>query len=336
MTCPDSRGFSRQAVLGVGRDGVRHLDQSARLSQLLTTAHASCDVPYYSPTSRPCSLCVDWALQSDDMPNSRLFRYLQYTKCGCPPAQAGSCEDVVSYDEAWLFASADIAAATGSVQPTFATLPAGDVGLLAHNRTQPGVGPGVGSEVVGAGVGSEGPDPSCKLAQLAGCYTQTGCTAAAQNASASDACFAATVNPDWGTCVTVSCTSPGGGAWRCPQNTTGCSGGTTGYSRDAAMTATAPPNNVMPTPTGAGSWIAEEGNLVEMGNHTPARLYYAYRTSDGYLGVGTSVDGGLTFNAPMYGGYSRSVPGEANRLKNPRGPITPRRVFGNRYDLTWA
>jgi hypothetical protein len=55
--------------------------------------------------------------------------FFQLTKIGCPPAQAGTCEDVVSYDEAWLFASSDIASASGTDLPTFDTLPHGDVGL---------------------------------------------------------------------------------------------------------------------------------------------------------------------------------------------------------------
>ena len=59
-----------------------------------------------------------------------------------------------------------------------------------------------------------------------------------------------------------------------------------------------------------------------------------YRTSDGYLGVGTSIDGGASFRAPQYAEYERSTPGERNALKNPRGPITPRR-FGDRYLLLY-
>ena len=176
--------------------------------------------------------------------------FFQLTKIGCPPAEAGTCELDVSYDEAWLYASADINSATpeGAI-PTFITLPTGDKGLAAHNRSSGG------------------------------------------NA-------------------TITTGSPVGA--------------------ERAM-----PPNVMPTPTGTGSWIAEEGDLVEMGAHTPPRLYYVYRTSDGYLGVGTSADGGLSFAAPLYAEYAHSLPGEYNRLKNPRGPITPRRVFGNRYLLLY-
>lgn len=174
--------------------------------------------------------------------------YFQLTKIGCPPPQAGKCEDVVSYDEAWLFASADIASVAGTGLPTFDTLPHGDVGLFAHNRTS-------------------------SIARSSGVVPQ-----------------------------------------RLPASPSG--------------------PNVMPNPTGVNSWIAEEGDVVEMGNHTPAHLYYVYRTSDGYLGVGTSVDGGVTFNAPLYAEYATSTAGERNALKNPRGPITPRR-FGDRYLLLY-
>jgi hypothetical protein len=37
----------------------------------------------------------------------------------------------------------------------------------------------------------------------------------------------------------------------------------------------------MPNPTGVNSWIAEEGDVVEMGNHTPAHLYYVCVVSVG-------------------------------------------------------
>ena len=60
--------------------------------------------------------------------------YFQLTKVGCPPAQARKCEDVVSYDEAWLFSSADIASAGGTNVPTFSTLPNGDVRTRAYHR----------------------------------------------------------------------------------------------------------------------------------------------------------------------------------------------------------
>jgi hypothetical protein len=39
-------------------------------------------------------------------------------------------------------------------------------------------------------------------------------------------------------------------------------------------TPASPSPNVMPNPTGVNSWIAEEGDVVEMGNDTPAHLYY--------------------------------------------------------------
>ena len=46
-------------------------------------------------------------------------------------------------------------------------------------------------------------------------------------------------------------------------------------------TPASPSPNVMPNPTGVNSWIAEEGDVVEMGNHTPARLYYVCVVSVG-------------------------------------------------------
>lgn len=153
----------------------------------------------------------------------------QYTKIGCPPGTAKTCEDVVSYDEAWLFASDDITGKDGrNTEPTFQTLPTGDVGLHSHNRTANG-----------------------------------------------------------------STTDP-------------------------------------------LQWIAEEGDVVEMGAHKPSHLYYAYRTSDGYLGVGTSIDGGRTFpGPPQYALYQRVLAGCSGRLKNPRGPITPRRLSNGRYLLLY-
>jgi hypothetical protein len=46
-------------------------------------------------------------------------------------------------------------------------------------------------------------------------------------------------------------------------------------------TPASPSPNVMPNPTGVNSWIAEEGDVVEMGNHTPAHLYYVCVVSVG-------------------------------------------------------
>ena len=124
--------------------------------------------------------------------------YFQYTKIGCPPSQAYNCDMVVSYDEAWLFASKDLTKASAGQAPTFVTLPSGNVGLTAHNRTD-----------------NETSSP---------------------------------------------------------------------ITHSALKLKPQPP----PNPTGQNSWIAEEGDVVEMGSFSPAHLYYMYRTSDGYLGVGTS------------------------------------------------
>jgi hypothetical protein len=75
-------------------------------------------------------------------------------------------------------------------------------------------------------------------------------------------------------------------------------------------------------------------HLLTHGLPTCSEGHHRYRTSDGYLGAGTSVDGGVTFHAPLYAEYDRSTPGERNALKNPRGPVTPRR-FGERYLLLY-
>ena len=69
--------------------------------------------------------------------------------------------------------------------------------------------------------------------------------------------------------------------------------------------------------------------------HHPPHLYYLYRTSDGFLGLGTSTDGGRTFASPLFAEYSRHLPGSEGYLKNPRGPITPRRLRNGRYLLLY-
>jgi hypothetical protein len=134
--------------------------------------------------------------------------FFQLTKIGCPPSEAARCDMVVSYDEGWLFASHDL---VNSSQPTFVTLPAGDVGLTAHNRT-----------------GNES--------------------------------FLAPLHDDDGLIMTVA-------------------------SPVAAQQLPPPP----PIPTGQNSWIAEEGDVVEMGAFTPAHLYYTYRTSGAWIVVPPSL-----------------------------------------------
>lgn len=63
--------------------------------------------------------------------------------------------------------------------------------------------------------------------------------------------------------------------------------------------------------------------------------YYAYRTSDGYLGVGTSTNGGKSFRAPLYAEYAQRLLNTSGFIKNPRGPITPRRFSNGRYLLLY-
>eukprot|EP00117_Sycon_ciliatum_P036140 scpid44908/ scgid27254/ len=77
--------------------------------------------------------------------------------------------------------------------------------------------------------------------------------------------------------------------------------------------------------------LAEEGDLLAMSN---GDLYFAYRTFDGYINVGISHDGGETFSEPEYAIYSRQ-PGMGTApvafLKNPNGPITPRKMADGKY-----
>lgn len=172
------------------------------------------------------SVPMGWSVGKPFLSASKNTAFFQYTKIGCPPSTAGKCEYVVSYDEAWLFASNDIA--TTNTTPSFRTLPDGQIGLYSHNRTA--------------------------------------------------------------------------------------------Y----------PPDNLT-----IYQWIAEEGDVVEMGQYDPPHLYYLYRTSDGYLGLGTSTNGGLTFTAPLFAQYSQYLPGTKGYMKNPRGPITPRRLRNGRYLLLY-
>lgn len=51
--------------------------------------------------------------------------------------------------------------------------------------------------------------------------------------------------------------------------------------------------------------------------------------------MGTSTDGGEHFHAPLYAEYARKLLNTSGRLKNPRGPITPRRFSNGRYLLLY-
>lgn len=78
-------------------------------------------------------------------------------------------------------------------------------------------------------------------------------------------------------------------------------------------------------------YLAEEGDLISMSN---GHLYFAYRTFDGFINVATSEDGGQTFSKPGYALYQYQSTGmEAAYLKNPNGPITPRRMTNGHYLL---
>jgi hypothetical protein len=294
--------------------------------------------------------------------------YFQYTKIGCPPSQRYNCDMTVSYDEAWLYASKDVV--DGVATPQFLTLPEGDVGLIAHNRTSSEsvaitIGDAIRSGINGSCYRDCPPSPS----KPAGCHVKfdpqerlmphqvcisSGICSHLSRESCGNACALlgfrlAAVEAGHqcmcGETLTKHSASALAPAHECDSPCTGASGETCGGRFRAfvfeAKNRTVPPAparphdppNRMPIPTRVNSWIAEEGDLVEMGNHTPAHLYYVYRTSDGYLGVGTSVDGGRHFVGPLYAEYSTSLLNTSGRLKNPRGPITPRRFKNGRYLL---
>ena len=295
--------------------------------------------------------------------------YLQYTKIGCPPSQAYDCDLIVNYDEAWLFASKDLA--QGAARPHFETLPEGDVGLISHNRTR-------GSESARARSVSVAADDNAPSAVKGSCYMDCppspanpgGCHHNFRPAErqlqhqvctgTEDLCAHLTRESCGNACVRLGYHLAGveaGHQCMCAarvQNASAltdmseCSSPCTGDSQETCggkyrafvfnaenRTLPHPPPNRMPGVTGGNSWIAEEGDLVEMGASTPAHLYYVYRTSDGFLGVGTSTDGGRHFAGPLYAEYEVSLRNTSGRLKNPRGPITPRRFENGRYLLLY-
>lgn len=82
----------------------------------------------------------------------------------------------------------------------------------------------------------------------------------------------------------------------------------------------------------AGS-IAEEGGVVQL----PERgsFYAVYRTMAGFLNVATSIDG-IDWRDAQYAYYDSADYGGGmyeHRLKQPRGPITPRRFSNGRFLL---
>lgn len=293
--------------------------------------------------------------------------YFQYSKCGCPPSQRYNCDLIVNYDEAWLFASKDIV--NGATTPHFETLPEGDVGLVAHNRTSTkdiatessGISAGI---INGSCYRDCPPSPS----EPGGCHKKfdptervlphevcisTGICSHLSRESCGNACvqlgYTLAAVEDGHQCMCGDALSKNASsalapARECDSPCSGVSGETCGGKFRAfvfeAKNRSEPPHhhrlpNHMPAATGVDSWIAEEGDVVEMGNHSPAHLYYVYRTSDGYLGVGTSTDGGRHFMSPLYAEYATSLLNTSGRLKNPRGPITPRRFDNGRYLLLY-
>jgi hypothetical protein len=278
--------------------------------------------------------------------------YFQYSKCGCPPSKRYRCDLEVGYDEAWLFASKDIATATSA--PTFATLPLGDVGLVAHNRT--------GNESMTTSAARATPSGNisggCYLdcpptADAGGCQPQlahvvsvddlhltleacgNACASLGYKLAGAEAgkrcmCGNTTSNPS-ALVPQIECSTVCSGAQH-----ERCGGPNRTFVFEAmhrVRPKPRPPPNVDPRTGGVDSWIAEEGDLVELGNSTPSHLYYVYRTSDGYLSVGISKDGGLHFQSPMYAMYRDVLMNTTGWLKNPRGPITPRRFSNGRYLL---
>jgi hypothetical protein len=299
--------------------------------------------------------------------------YFQYTKVGCPPSQRYNCDLIVNYDEAWLYASKDIAA--GATQPHFETLPSGDVGLVAHNRTG---NESIATTRVFAGPETDSINGSCfrdcppSPSDPGGCHAKfdpqervlphqvcesSGICSHLSRESCGNACtglgyrLAAVEAGHQCMCgdkLASNSSSALASQRECDSPCTGAVGETCGGKFRAfvfeAKHRSEPPSkpshhhnppNSMPAVTGVNSWIAEEGDVVEMGNHTPTHLYYVYRTSDGYLGVGTSTDGGRHFISPSYAEYETSLLNTSGRLKNPRGPITPRRFKNGRYLLLY-
>jgi hypothetical protein len=294
--------------------------------------------------------------------------YFQYSKCGCPPSQKYTCDLIVSYDEAWLFASKDIV--TGAATPRFETLPEGDVGLLAHNRT--GNESAASTASVGAtaaavdiingscykdcpptpanpsGCGQEF-NPKERLLSHQVCLKTGLCQHLSReicgNACAELGYALAGVEAEHQSCMcgntvnSSALTTPEECNAACagePAET--CGGQFRAFvyeAKNRTVPHHQPPPNGMPGVTGVDSWIAEEGDLVEMGSSSPAHLYYIYRTSDGFLGVGTSTDGAKSFVGPLYAEYASSLLNTSGRLKNPRGPVTPRRFANGRYLLLY-
>lgn len=87
-------------------------------------------------------------------------------------------------------------------------------------------------------------------------------------------------------------------------------------------------------PLNASTGVAEEGHFVAL--HSGA-FYVMFRTEDGWLGEASSSDGGHSWSPSTYATYAPLHDSTAppRRLKNPRGPITPRRLANDMYLLLY-
>ena len=80
--------------------------------------------------------------------------------------------------------------------------------------------------------------------------------------------------------------------------------------------------------------VAEEGNLVQM--QASGAFYAVMHTTDHYLAVATSLDG-VDWKDRQFAEYAPGDYGDAmymTKLKNPTGPITPRRFKNGHFLLT--
>ena len=83
--------------------------------------------------------------------------------------------------------------------------------------------------------------------------------------------------------------------------------------------------------TATSGYLSEEGDILALSS---GALYFAYRTFDGYINVAISGNGGETFSKPEHAVYTNqpSRTGKAlSFLKNPNGPITPRKMANGKY-----
>jgi len=81
--------------------------------------------------------------------------------------------------------------------------------------------------------------------------------------------------------------------------------------------------------------VNEEGNLLPMSDES--HLLNFWRTIDGFMGFGASQDGGKTWKDGRFAHMSVSTDGSTSGrvMKQPRGPITPRRFSNGNFVMTY-